>query len=743
VVRKASPLEAGARTLIALEPSNKLAVQMSTNRSKVSDHKRTSDRGDARGAAGAGPTTFLRHYVSSVFGNVNWTKVLPKMNLEGEVVFKRVGVDQADASNLGRVNGPQARHPVLVPKVHFRIILLVIVLHPAAGLATIVLLTWLVGLSMTIHEDESEARSLTSSSSNESSNWLRGMTTYNAGLGCFALASSLPEKDALSPHSKVIHYNWCVFCRMVPPLMVFSIPIACAMIARSYPWEVLAASCLVSSMFTFINAVYLVAFAGCSVARLSASISCCSARTGGMAASTPAAPGRSPPMHWVVLPQYLEDVEVVSMALRSIRQSTCASSSIGIVLAMEEREPAAHDKAEELQRRFADGFSEMLIAYHPDGLPQDPSGKASNVAWAFRTLMTHLEGSRRAEQPALLTVADADSEFHAQYFERLWMEYSKASADERDLRIWQPLIFHLKNYHRQPGIVQVGSIFIAMLQLAWMSDPHVFHLPYSTYSMSIALAKRVGGWDPEWIAEDWHMGLKCFFGTCGQVEVQFLPLPVMNYTPEEDSWLATLQARWAQAKRHALGVSDLSYFFMALPLVISGMLAERKSSARKGAVSVSTVLLRSFGPLVRVVSGHVLAFLVVHQVFGICMRCVIMYEFPQDVTVRKLSDTITSFQIALFWSASVCCLLVFLMFVFVYELVKDRMDADEKPVSILFRNRAFHCVYLVCCHATLTGVFVVASGIAEIRASLKMLLSTTFEYEVASKPMPSKADGLT
>lgn len=36
-------------------------------------------------------------------------------------------------------------------------------------------------------------------------------------------------------------------------------------------------------------------------------------------------------------------------------------------------------------------------------------------------------------------------------------------------------------------------------------------------------------------------------------------LPLLNYTPEEDTYVATMVSRWTQAKRHALGVSELVY----------------------------------------------------------------------------------------------------------------------------------------------------------------------------------------
>lgn len=49
----------------------------------------------------------------------------------------------------------------------------------------------------------------------------------------------------------------------------------------------------------------------------------------------------TPPAETQLRPQYKEDVEIVHMCLESVAQSTYAKSSIGIVLAMEEREENA------------------------------------------------------------------------------------------------------------------------------------------------------------------------------------------------------------------------------------------------------------------------------------------------------------------------------------------------------------------------------------------------------------------
>merc|ERR1719453_2531962 len=63
------------------------------------------------------------------------------------------------------------------------------------------------------------------------------------------------------------------------------------------------------------------------------------------------------------------------------------------------------------------------------------------------------------------------------------------------------------------------------------------------------------------------MGIKCFLFTLGRSQVKPIELATLNYSPEADTWVGTVHARFVQAKRHALGFSDLSYYFMMLPLI--------------------------------------------------------------------------------------------------------------------------------------------------------------------------------
>lgn len=97
----------------------------------------------------------------------------------------------------------------------------------------------------------------------------------------------------------------------------------------------------------------------------------------------------------------------------------------------------------------------MKAFFHPKDLPNDPPGKASNVAYAFKQLFAAVSDCENV----VLTIADADSEFGPGYFESVSCQF--ASSQSR-YTIWQSPVFHMKNYHRQPAPVVVGTMFTSM-----------------------------------------------------------------------------------------------------------------------------------------------------------------------------------------------------------------------------------------------------------------------------------------
>mmetsp|Transcript_102843 Transcript_102843/g.219939 ORF Transcript_102843/g.219939 Transcript_102843/m.219939 type:complete len:661 (-) Transcript_102843:25-2007(-) len=267
-------------------------------------------------------------------------------------------------------------------------------------------------------------------------------------------------------------------------------------------------------------------------------------------------------LHVVVVPTYKTPKEVLLSTVQALSRFSDARTNMIVCLAFEEREQGSGTKAEELKEDFKGQFRSIIATSHPPNLPNHVPGKSSNECWAFAELCRELQeayGFSSYDPRVLITIIDDDSELHENYFECLTYQFVTAPESVRYLSTWQPPICHFKNYLRQPVLVRISALFSTLHELSCLANPIDCHVPYSSYSLSLVLASSVGGWDPEYLAEDWHMFAKCSLMSEGRIRCQPIFLPLLNYTPEENTYWGTVASRWTQAKRHALGVSELVY----------------------------------------------------------------------------------------------------------------------------------------------------------------------------------------
>lgn len=270
-------------------------------------------------------------------------------------------------------------------------------------------------------------------------------------------------------------------------------------------------------------------------------------------------------IHIVMVPTYKTPRNVLDASLNCLEQFSLARSNMMICMAFEEREEGCHEKAAKLMADYEGRFMCMFAAFHPPNLPGHVPGKSSNECWAFFELqkeLTQKYSIDTSDPRVVITVIDDDSEMHENYFEALTYHFLQATESQRNLTIWQPPIVHFKNFLTQPVMVRTASIITSLHELACLANPIDCHVPFSTYSLSLMLATAVGGWDPDYISEDWHMFAKCSLRTEGRVRCRPIFLPLINYAPEEDTCYGTMKSRWTQATRHALGVSEVVYVVM-------------------------------------------------------------------------------------------------------------------------------------------------------------------------------------
>lgn len=99
---------------------------------------------------------------------------------------------------------------------------------------------------------------------------------------------------------------------------------------------------------------------------------------------------------------------------------------------------------------------------------------------------------------------------------------------------------------------------------------------FSSYTLPLQLAMNAGLWSGDVVAEDHHIYLKCFFysirsqlmrgvGAHPLLNLVSVPLPIKSTAViSPDGYWRTCVDRFHQAKRHAQGISELEYAFLAL-----------------------------------------------------------------------------------------------------------------------------------------------------------------------------------
>jgi hypothetical protein len=260
--------------------------------------------------------------------------------------------------------------------------------------------------------------------------------------------------------------------------------------------------------------------------------------------------------HVVIVPTYKESDQILTETLACLARQSLPLERVSVVLAFEERDADAPDRAARLSARFARHFGHWLVTMHPD-VPGEVKGKSSNLAWAARRIEEELIGQSRLDDGSLLvTVCDADSRLDRQYLAALGQHV--LSHPYGRLHIYQPAILFYANHVRLPLPVRAVSSVFSLYSLARLAAGHRL-IPQSTYSLTWCAAQRVSFWDVDVVPEDSHMFFKVWLHLGKRVRTRAIHLPVYADAAEGLNLWGTGSSTYQQIRRWAWGVSDIPY----------------------------------------------------------------------------------------------------------------------------------------------------------------------------------------
>lgn len=206
--------------------------------------------------------------------------------------------------------------------------------------------------------------------------------------------------------------------------------------------------------------------------------------------------------HVFVIPNYKEDLSVLCATLDRLASHRHASHYT-ILLAMEEKEAYAEQKAAQLQEQYCLRFKAILFTLHSLDPVHEMPGKASNVNAAVRQFAATVPPSDRARY--MLTIMDADALVPPAYVTQLEATTSGLGASAADNVYAAPVLFE-QNGHAVPSLVRVTDYTWGALAMQNLNSWSGVGFPISNYSLSLHLAASIDFWDTWCVGQTGHEG---------------------------------------------------------------------------------------------------------------------------------------------------------------------------------------------------------------------------------------------
>lgn len=256
----------------------------------------------------------------------------------------------------------------------------------------------------------------------------------------------------------------------------------------------------------------------------------------------------------IVIPNFTERPEVLRANLERLAQSRYPSAQLSVVLAMEEREDGALEKAERLKAEFAQRFGHFWITLHPL-MPNETAWKGANLSYALRQVKKQCDELGWNAARVMVSTLDADTRLDPQYLACLAVQYLSVPQSTR--KFFQGVLMLMNNVWELHAPIRALSAFWTFTYVTGVT--HYQRMTTAVYSMSLRLLEQTGYWDPRVLVEDGHIFFRAFFALRGKVDICPIYLPVGLDAVHAPSFWQTLRIQYKQMSRWAWTASNLPY----------------------------------------------------------------------------------------------------------------------------------------------------------------------------------------
>lgn len=261
--------------------------------------------------------------------------------------------------------------------------------------------------------------------------------------------------------------------------------------------------------------------------------------------------------HLVLLPTYKESLEVLETTFKALVDSDYPKKKMIVVLGVEEKDKANGLKiAQILEKKYEPRFYYFMVTVHPQDIVGELAGKGSNETWMGREVKKWIDRKGIPYENIIVSVFDADTCVHPQYFSCLAYHYLK--TPNRTRASYQPIPMFNNNLWDSPALMRVAAASTTFWHMMEQERPERMGT-FSSHAMSFKTAVEIGFWQTNIVSEDSRIFYQCLFHYQGHYRVVPLYMPISMDTVVGASLWQSMVNQYKQRRRWGWGVENLPY----------------------------------------------------------------------------------------------------------------------------------------------------------------------------------------
>lgn len=259
----------------------------------------------------------------------------------------------------------------------------------------------------------------------------------------------------------------------------------------------------------------------------------------------------------IIFATFKEELDTLLPSVQSVVDADWPSAKKIVMLAGEEsdRERLEHN-ANFLREKFKDKLFDFIVSEHPSNIPGELRGKGAGSAWAGKQLSEYVLKHGLREDEVLVTIADADTRFHRQYFNAIGYEFF--INPNRHRKSYQPIPLYSNNIWYAPTVSRLVAWGSSFWQMIEASRPWRL-MNFSTHSYSLKMLREMEYWATDVVNEDSRQFWRAYFAFDGDHRAVPIYIPVYLDAVIGENFYISVGNLYKQKRRWAYGVEHLPY----------------------------------------------------------------------------------------------------------------------------------------------------------------------------------------